>query len=367
MPAIVIERTVMDIQNQNDLQKIPSKRLSMTLLILSVILGALSPTSGGLLLTVIAVTLAAIPLLCLSAKGGRPRMIAIAASSYALSCAGAAMISFLASGSFSPICLTAGVYAAIALITALCVYSLKSRFFTESMTAIALSIVMISTVALTVLYHYKAQGITELSSIIKQLDTDVEKYLITTIEETFKESGIASYDAEALDELIKSTWLYTKMLLPGIVYLSSHLIMHISCGIFRRIMLGYYYGSRRLVSWLLSPSAVYASLFILFTGVTTVCDLLWSLFDSNELFTLMLISMNFMLIAFLPCLAFGGRWLKESIRSRKPYSLLTLIALILIACVAGSLALTILAILGAVAKVKEYMSNKADQKIGREH
>lgn len=357
----------MDIQNQNDLQKIPPKQLSMTLLILAVILGALSPTSGGLLLTVIALTLAAIPFLCLSAKGGRPRMIVTAVISYALSCAGAAVISFLASGSLSPICLTAGVYAAIALITGLCVYSLKSRFFTESMTAIALSTVVISAVSLAVFYYYKSKGMTELSSIIKQLDTDVEKYLITAIEEAFKESGIASYDADALNELIKSTLLYIKMLLPGIVYLSSHIVIHISCGIFRRIMLGYYYGNRRLASWLLSPSPVHASLFILFTGVTTACDLLWSLLEFDELFTFMLLSMNFMLITFLPCLTFGGRWLKESIRSRKPYSMLILIVLILIAFMAGSFALTILALLGAVVKTKEYISNKANQKSGREH
>lgn len=356
----------MDIQNQNELQKLPSKKLSRILLILAIILGALSPTSGGMILTVIAVTVVTIPFLCLSAKGGRPRMLAIAGLSYALSCLGAAAISLLANGQLSPICLTGGAYTIIALITALCVYSLKSRLFTESMASIALSIVMILIVSLSAVYYCKAQGITDFSSMIRQLDTDIEKYLLTTIEDAFIESGIASYDVETLSELIKSTWFYTKLLLPGIVYLSSHIIIHISCGIFRRIMLGYYYGNKRLGGWLLSPSPIYAILFLLFIQAVTICDLLGSFIEDKDLATFTILTMNLVLITILPCLAFGFRWLKASIRSRKPYSVLLLITLILIAFVAGYFALTILAILGAVVKITEYMNNKAKRKSDRE-
>lgn len=357
----------MDNQNQNNLQKIPSKKLSSALLILAVILGALSPTSGGVFLTVVAVTVATIPFLCLSAKGGRPRMLAVAGLSYALSCLGAAAISLIADGGISPICLTAGIYAVIAFITAICVYSLKSRLFTESMAAIALSIVVILTVSLSVVNYYKAEGITEFSSMLGQLDTDIEKYLITMVEDTFRESEIASYDIETINELIRDTWLYTKLLLPGIVYLLSHIIIHVSCGIFRRIMLGYYYGNKRLGGWLLSPSPIYAILFLLFTQAVTICDLLGTLLEDNNLVTFTILSMNLLLITILPCLAFGFRWLKSSIKSHRPYSLLILIILILIAFVAGSFALTILAILGAVVKMTEYMKNKAKQKSDREH
>ncbi len=356
----------MDIQNQNDLQKLPSKKLSRILLILAIILGALSPTSGGVILTAVAVTVATIPFLCLSAKGGRARMLAVAGLSYALSCLGAAAISLLASGQLSPICLTSGAYAVIALITALCVYSLKSRLFTESMASIALSIVIILIVSLSAVYYYKTEGIAELSSMIRQLDADIEKYLITMIDDAFKEGGIASYDIETLDELIKSTWLYTKLLLPGIVYLSSHIIIHVSCGIFRRIMLGYYYGNRRLRGWLLSPSPIYAFLFLLFAQMVTICDLLGSLLEDKDLTTFTLLSMNLVLITILPCLAFGFRWLMASIRSRKPYSVLLLIILILIAFVAGYFALTILAILGAIVKIVEYINNKVKQRSDRE-
>lgn len=336
------------------------------LLILAIVLGALSPTSGGVLLTAIAVTVATVPFLCLSAKGGRPRMLAVAGLSYALSCLGAAAISLLADGSVSPTCLSAGAYAVIALITAICVYSLKSRLFTESMASIALSIVMILTVSLSAVYYCKAEGITEFSSMIRQLDTVIEKQLITTFEDTFRESGIASYEIEALKELIKSTWFYTKLLLPSIVYLSSHIIIHISCGIFRRIMLGYYYGSRKLSGWLLSPSPICAILFLLFTQAVTICDLLGSFLEDKDLTSFTILIMNLVLITILPCLAFGFRWLKASIRSHKPSSVLFLIILILIALVAGYFAILILAVLGAIVKIMEYVNNMAKRRSDRE-
>lgn len=365
----------MEAQSINNLPKIPSAKLSKILLIISIALGSLSTLSGGMFFTLAATVLASISFISLSEKGGKRHILLTSLLSFAISTALSVGLTILIDGKFTLSSLTAGTFAILSMIVALSVFSLKSRAFTEAISAAALSIIAVAgllCLAVDLLNSADSPDIiggADISTVLLFFKNTIVEVFETVISsfETIGESGenVKLFTEQEISELVDMMFTYLKLLFPGLLYLSSFVFIHISCGLFRRIMLGYYFGRKHLSSWLLTPSIACVIGFLLSASGVSISQTLLMSFDSNILSAIAFGMGNVALITMIPCCAFGWRSLFVSLKLRRPHAIFVSAILIMGLCCSPIILPILLAIYGSGARVMAALVEYRDKNIGR--
>ncbi|MGM9637526.1 MAG: hypothetical protein ACI3YK_06045 [Eubacteriales bacterium] len=314
------------------LPKMPSEKTARMFFILSVITGALSGILGNvILLDMVAATMTSVALLSIR----RPTIGRMTA--YALGCA--VLSALIAVGThlllyrqFFPAALTAMGYALCALIIAICVFRLKSR----SLTVLLSALVFLLTAAVSFLgliYDYYGEiSFSVLAKMEEQIRTTLIEYVQNYVNLSSagqSEPILSSADIQAsVQELIQSY----KLMLPAICFDLTLLASYIVTGIFRRILLGYYFGRRNLSGWLVTISRSTGIVYLCALGLYMILSVL-SLFSSGN-WTLILTAavVNILLLTMPGCLCIGLRNIISQLKLRPGQSLINLLLLVVIGC-----------------------------------
>lgn len=370
-----VEGTAMEAQSINNQPKIPSAKLSKILLIISIALGALSPLSGGIFFTLAASVLASISFISLSEKGGKARILLISLLSFVLSTALSVGLTILVDDKLTLTSLTACAFAIVSMIVSLCVFSLKSRTFTEAISAAALSIIAIVGIfclAVDLLNSADTPDIiggADIPTALLYLKNMISETFETVMSsfETIGESGesVKIFTEQEIDELVDMMFTYLKLLFPGLLYLFSFVFVHISCGLFRRIMLGYYFGRKHLSDWLLMPSVACAVIFLISSVAVMVCESFLTFSDSNLLTAVVFGMGNVSFITALPCIALGWRYHFLSLKLRRPQAILISAVLIMALCCNPVFLPIFLSIYGAWVRLMSAIAEYRNKNIGQ--
>ncbi len=338
----------MEHTNENNMPKIPSQTVSYIFLIIAMAIGALSGIVGAnLIFNIIAITLASVSFLSLS-RASIKRILVMAAASLLVSTAISASVCLIISGKFVFSSLSSAIYAPVALTVALSVYKLKTRLFTETISTVILFLLYIALLAAVILDLY---GKIDLS-VFNQLESDIKNYLsevISAVNQSYIEAGATQLIGESESEnFISNILIYFKLFLPSIFFLMSMVTVHISTGIFRRILLGFYFGKIHLSDWYLYPSVTSASVYLISIVAVTVFETV-GMFSESSIITAFVFGFgNLALITLIPSCSLGFRQVIANIKARRPQTIFSIAILIMVLCCNPALLPIFLAISGSV-------------------
>ncbi|MGM9680435.1 MAG: hypothetical protein ACI3XR_02910, partial [Eubacteriales bacterium] len=264
-----------------NLPKMPSVGTARLFFAMSVITGAISGMLGDVILfDMIAAVMTSVALLSIR----RPtvgRMIGYAVGCAALSALIAVGTRLILFKEFAPIALTAMGYAICALVIALCVFRLKSRSLTVLLAALVLLLTFVSSVLCLIYNYYGGLSL----SVFAQLEEDILNTMVSYFQHYVDLASVGQSNpllssADILD-LSNEIILNYKLMLPGILFDITLLASFIVTGIFRRILLGYYFGRRNLSGWLVTISRTTGIVYLSALGLYMILSVI-SLFSSGN-------------------------------------------------------------------------------------
>lgn len=332
--------------NQN-LPKMPSIGTARLFFALSIITGAISGILGDVIfLDMVAAIMTSVALLSIR----RPtvgRMIACALGCAALSALIAVGTHLILFKVFFPAALTAMGYAICALIIAICVFRLKSRSLTVLLAAIVLLLTSVVSV-LGLIYHY--YGSLSLS-VFAQLEEDILNTLIAYFQRYVDLASVGQskplLSSAEIQDLANEIIRNYKLMLPGILFDLTLLASFIVTGIFRRILLGYYFGRRNLSGWLVTISRTTGIVYLSALGMYMVVSVL-TLFSSGNWSLILTAALANLLLFTLPgCLCIGVRNTILQIKQSPRQSMINLFLLLVIGCCNMTFLLYYLGFVGA--------------------
>lgn len=314
------------------LPKMPSVGTAWLFFVMSVITGTLSGILGNVILfDMVAAIMTSVALLSIR----RPtigRMTVYALGCAAISALTAIGVRLILFGQFSPAALTAMGYALCALTVSICVFRLKGRSMTVLLSALVLLLTSVVSILCLIYEYYGEISLSVFAKIEEQFRTTLIEYIqnYVNLSSVGKAEPILS-TAEiqaSVQELIQTY----KLMLPAICFDLALLAAFIVTGIFRRILLGYYFGRRNLSGWLVTVSRTTGIVFLVALAMYMILSVMALFSDANWILVLFAAVVNILLLTLPGCLCIGIRNTILQFKQRPGQSVINLLLLVVIGC-----------------------------------
>jgi hypothetical protein len=317
-----------------NLRRMPSAGMTYSFLALAVLLGALSGFGQSFFLSIlVASVLAAVSFLSLP-NLSLQKMVLTAIGCAALSLALACTSIFL-TNEFRVCLLIAVSYVPCALVVALCVLRMKSRSYTVVFTSGVLVVLLFLYFLGSVYDTYGGISLSVFQSLFEEYVQYIQKVLSSLLESLSlvgTDAEQALFSSVTPEEYATQLAQYMLTLLPGILIAILMAEAYVITGLFRRIMLGFSIGRKKLSDWLVNISGTTATAYLI-SAALFVFSYFFSSFSDSYFITLLLVaSSNLAFITMPGCFWVGGRNLLRALRSKQPQALLSVAFLLMITC-----------------------------------
>lgn len=330
LPKIIL--MVMLMNQINSLPKMPSRSTSNIFLVMSVIIGAMSGALGSVVLfDFVAAILTSVALLSIKRPtAARITFFALAAGLISTVLAVVCRC-FLVRG-FDPIALTAAAYALISLAIALCVLKLRGRSFTVMLSGIIMFAFWVIALLCVIYMQYGRLDLSVFADIENKLRVFLVENLETYMSMLSQNGATVPFSSVEIEETVNSTLQSYKLLLPAVMFDLAMLVTFVITGIFRRIMLGYYFGRRNLSDWLVKVSRTTAGVYLISLAAYMIISL-FAVFTDASWVTITTAALDNIILLTLPgCLCIGLREVATSFKQRRPQFIFSIVMLIMIGC-----------------------------------
>lgn len=314
------------------LPKMPSVGTAYLFIALATLLGALSGAFGSFVLfDMLAAALLSVALLSIK----RPtiaRMLGFAFGSALLSTAAAVGIGFLLYRRFVPAAMTAVSYAVCGAVIAVCVFKLRSRSLTVLLSGIVIFLTALAAFLCMIYENYNGIGIAAFKEFASVVKTAFRESLESYIRLLPSSTVTAEFTPAEIERLVTESLRNYVLLLPAAVFDLSMLAAFIITGIFRRILIGFYFGRRNLSNWFVTLSKPTGTVYLITIGGYMVLSVVM-LFSESNVVTILSAALTNILILTLPaCLCVGLRAQFLQLRRAPAQMLISLTLLFVIGC-----------------------------------